>query len=106
MIRNLLILLVLGSISLAPAYGQDSEESPLPPQETTDDLVNAPDVGDEDMDYSEPYVLQLGVHVGLGAAGINAGDQPDGRKTNVDFWFLPSYGATVLAPFGPVSKRK
>ena len=106
MIRNLLILLMLGLLISVPAQAQDASADPAPPQEEpTDELVNAPGVGEEDnMDYSEPYVLQLGVHVGIGAGGVNAGDQPDGRKTQAHFWFLPNYGATVLAPFGTDTK--
>ena len=74
MTRNLLILLAIGGLTIAPSHAQD------------------------------PSVLQLGVHGGIAAAGINAGDQAEGRKTNVDFWFLPNYGATILAPFGTESK--
>ena len=105
MTRNLLILLMLGLLAAAPSHAQEAEAAPEPSKEMTDDLSAAPGVGEEDeMTSSKPYVLQLGLHGGIAAAGINAGDQPEGRKTNVDFWFLPNYGVTVLAPFGAESK--
>jgi len=95
MIRNMLVLLVLGLVLAVPTYAQEPPADPAPVDVSAEDLETG---------YSKPYVLKLGLHGGIAAAGISAGDQAEGRKTNVDFWFLPTYGVTAMAPFGAESK--
>ncbi len=97
MTRNLVILLLLGLVLQSPGFAQDgSSELQAPSQDEGLD-------GGQ-MEYSAPYVLEAGIHVGIIAGGVNAGDQAEGRKTNADFWFLPNLGATIKAPFGAGSR--
>jgi len=49
------------------------------------------------------YHLYAGVHLGFAGGGINTVNA-EGRKVNPSFYALPSYGITVLAPFGVGSK--
>jgi hypothetical protein len=55
-------------------------------------------------DWSEPYTIQIGAVIGLGAAGITIEDPPEGRKVKYALWVLPHYGAALYAPFGTGSK--
>lgn len=52
---------------------------------------------------SEPYVLGIGAQIGIASGGI-ATENAEGRKVNPDFWFVPTYGAVIYAPFGAGSK--
>jgi hypothetical protein len=97
----LLILLTLGLIAPVALKAQDAT-----PEAAAETQPPAPDYssGIAADEYSAPYVLEAGVHVGIFGGGINAGDIAEGRKTNVDYWWLPNIGATIRAPFGAESK--
>jgi len=51
----------------------------------------------------EKYTLFAGAQIGIGGAAI-ATENAEGRKTNPDFWFLPTYGAVITAPFSNGSR--
>ena len=99
--RILLILLMLALVAPAVVTAQDASD-----EDTTGVQPPTPVPSDNFVadDYSSPYVLEAGVHVGIFGGGINAGDIAEGRKTNVDYWWLPNVGATIKAPFGAESK--
>lgn len=96
----LLLTLVLG---IAPAYAQDESVETVEYNQDSVQQKEEPAVEEDDWS-SEPYVIQAGPYIGIASAGINTEDIAAGRKTNVDFWFVGNYGASIYAPFGAGSK--
>jgi hypothetical protein len=82
------------------AIAQDGADTTKPAETTPPAEETAPVTIDE---ASGPYVLGIGLQVGIASGGI-ATENAEGRKVNPDFWFLPTYGAVVYAPFSAGSK--
>lgn len=100
----ILLLLVLTATS---GYAQDEAPQPSEVDDTVYYDQNPQEKsGVEQDDWSSPeqYTIQIGPYIGIASAGINTEDIAAGRKTNVDFWFVGNYGASIYAPFGTDSK--
>ena len=103
--HTILIILMLAFSAGGALWAQEADQ---PVEDaTTEPTEELEQVEDEDPfmeEYTEPYVLEIGAHIGFAAGGINIETIPEGRKTNADFWAVPNYGATIYAPFGAESK--
>lgn len=55
------------------------------------------------MVYAEPYTLYAGVQIGIVSGAVST-ETAERRKSNPNFWILPTYGAVVTAPIGKGSR--
>jgi len=95
-------------LAVAQVYGlaQDSTRVPADTASSAGQVASQQQQSEEFpefQDYSEPYTLFAGVQLGIVGAGI-ATENSERRKSNPDFWILPTYGAVVTAPISKGSR--
>ncbi len=104
MINLVMVLLLL--VAVAPVHAQSGGESEANTSSAAEQSGEAASAMTDTvgmLDVSEPYSLGIGVKVGLFGGGV-ATENAEGRKVNPDFWWVPTYGAVIYAPFGTGSK--